>query len=424
MKKVFLVVAIGLILTFNLSAANQFVKKTFFSPALNQDKTYFISYPDGYDQSDTTKKFPVIIFLHGAGVNAQDIVDKLEPIFSNTFAKLLYPNFYKVIFVIPDGSAAPYMGSFYTNSELYGNFETYIATDLYNEVHEKYYTYYHREKWAIMGHSMGGYGSMKIALKYPDQFIGEASLSGPLDITYYNELLPLVLEENGNKAPYNFTYSGSVTKLMFSMAGAFSPDVTLNPPVRFPIKSDGTIDQDVISHWKTENPINLIRTWKGNPNMALFIYCGEKDEYKLLPQNKLFSDTLSVYNIVHTYVDDPTGDHVNSLLTSFPQGLNFLCNVMDTAQIKTNLNSVSSIQKQKCYIYPNPAKDFLNFSFSEANDIQKVNIISITGSTLKTYPSQNLKYGLDISGLKPGCYLLSVRFSDGRIENYNFIKAN
>jgi S-formylglutathione hydrolase FrmB len=424
MKKVFLVFAIGLFLSINLSAANQFVKKTFYSSALKQDKTYFVSYPDGYDQSDTTKKFPVIIFLHGAGVNAQDIVDKLEPIFSSTFAKLLYPNFYKVIFLIPDGSATPYMGSFYTNSELYGNFETYIANDLTNEISKNYNTYDHRERWSIMGHSMGGYGSMKIALKYPGQFIGEASLSGPLDITYYNELLPLVLEENGNQAPYNFTYSGSVTKLMFSMAGAFSPDVTSNPPVRFPIKSDGTIDQDVISLWKTENPINLIRTWKGNPNMAMFIYCGEKDEYKLLPQNKLFSDTLSVYNITHTYIDDPTGDHVNSLLTSFPQGLNFLCNVMDTAQIRSNPNSISSIAKQKNYIFPNPAKNQLNFSSSNIDDIQKVTVISITGSSIKTYSSQDLKNGLNISELKPGYYLLSVWSSNGHQESLNFIKTD
>jgi len=424
MKKSFILITIGLLFSTSIFAANRFVEKTFFSTALNQDKTYYVSYPDGYSESDTTKKYPVIVFLHGATVNAKSIVEEFNPIFSNPLAKILYPNFYKVIFVIPDGSASPYLGSFYTNSALYGNFETYIATDLFQELHQKFNTYDHREKWSIMGHSMGGYGSMKIALKNPDQFIGIASLSGPINITYCDILLPLVLEENGNSAPYTFTYQGNITKLMFSMAGAFSPNLSASNSIDFPILPDGTINQEVMTLWEKENPINYIRTWKGNPNMAIYMYCGELDEYKLLPQNRFFSDTLNAYNIKHTFTIDPSGDHVNSLLTSFPQGLNFLYNVMDTAQIRINPNSISSISKQKYHIYPNPASDRLNISSSDTKSVEKVTIFSTTGSTVKTFSAQELNSGLDISILKPGCYLLSVSFFNGQKENYNFIKTN
>jgi len=424
MKKRLLFFVCILFISSSSFALNRFVEKSFFSQALNQDKTYFVSYPDGYNQSDTTKKFPVILFLHGASVDGRFTTNQIDSVMSNPLAKIFFPNFYKVIFVIADGSSAPFLGSFYTNSELYGNIENYIAVDLYNEINIKNNTYKHREKWSIMGHSMGGYGSMKIALKYPDQFIGEASLSGPLNITYYNELLPLVLEENGNKAPYNFTYSGSVTKLMFSMAGAFSPDITKDPPVIFPILTDGTINQEIMPLWEAQNPINYIRTWKGNPEMAILMYCGELDEFKLLSQNKIFSDSLLAYNIPHTFLIDPNGDHVSSLLKSFPEGLNFLYNVMDTAQIRVKPNAISTIHKQKEYIFPNPAKDRLCFSYSETSGIEKVTIVSITGSTLKTYPILNLKDGLDISALKPGYYLLSIRFHNGKIENYNFVKED
>jgi pimeloyl-ACP methyl ester carboxylesterase len=424
MRKEFALFAIGLFFSFNVSALNRFVEKSFFSQALNKDKTYFVSCPDGYNTSDTTKKYPVIIFLHGASVNAQDIVEQFDSIVSLPFAKILFPNFFKVIFCIADGSAPPYLGSFYSNSELYGNFETYIATDFYNEIHQKYNTYNHREKWSLLGHSMGGYGSMKIALKYPNQFIGIASLSGPLHTTYYNDILPLLLKEHGNTPPYVFPYQGDVTKLIYSMAGAFSPDTTKNPPIDFPILSDGTVDQEVITRWEVENPINFIRKWNGNPPMAIFTYCGELDEYKLLSQNQIFADSLTAHNIQHTFKNDPNGDHVNSLLTSFPLGLNFLFGVMDTAQIRSTPNSVTTILKQKFYIYPNPAKDRLNFSISETNGIEKVTIISIMGSSMKTYSSQNLKNGLDISALKPGYYLLSVTFFNGRKENFNFIKTD
>lgn len=420
MKNILTLFALILLFSLKLSAANQFVKKTFFSPALNQDKTYYISYPDGYNQADVTKKYPVMVFLHGAGVNAQDVASQLDSI--APLARFLIPNLFKLLFVIADGSASPYQGSFYTNSELYGNFETYIATDLYKEINQNYKTYKQREKWSIIGHSMGGYGSMKIALKYPNQFIGVASLSGPLHITYYNDLLPMVLGENGNTPPYNFTYhgSGSVTQLMFSMAGAFSPNIKANPQIDFPISSDGTINQTVLPKWEANNPINLIRKWSGKPKVAIFLYCGELDNFKLHHQNQIFSDSLKANNILYTLKLDPKGDHVESLFTSLPLGLNFLYGVMDTAKIIPN--SISSFEKQKYFVFPNPVKNRLNFSASKTNDIQRISIISISGSTIKTFSPQNLKDGLDISSIKPGCYLLSVSYLNGRKENYNFIR--
>jgi predicted esterase len=418
MKQICILVTACLLFAFNSSMANQFVKKTFFSTALNKDKTYYISYPDGYDQTDTTKKYPVMVFLHGASVNAQDVAEQLDSIVP--LARFLIPNLFKILFVIADGSEPHYLGSFYTNSELYGNFETYIATDLYKEIRQNYNTYKHREKWSIIGHSMGGYGSMKIALKYPDQFIGVAALSGPLHITHYDDILPLLLKEHGDAPPYNFTYQGDVTKLIYSMAGAFSPDKSADPPIIFPVLSDGTLNQEIMPLWEAQNPINLIRLWKGKPKMAMYLYCGVKDEYKLLSQNQIFSDSLTANNITHTFRIDPEGDHVYSLLTSLPLGLNFLYGVMDTAKISSS--SILSISKKESYIYPNPVKDRMYFSASKTNEIERLSIISISGSTIKSFQTQNLKDGLDISNLKPSCYLLSVSFLNGYKENYRFIR--
>jgi S-formylglutathione hydrolase FrmB len=424
MKKVFLLITIGLILSFNLSALNRFIEKSFFSSALNQDKTYFVSYPDGYNQADTTQKYPVILFLHGASVDGQFTANQIDSVMSNPLAKFLFPNFYKIIFVIADGSAPPFLGSFYTNSELYGNFETYIAVDLYQEIRKKNNTYNYREKWTIMGHSMGGYGSMKIALKYPEKFIGIASLSGPLHTTYYNEILPLLLEEHGNTPPYEFNWQGDVTKLIYSMAGAFSPDTSIYPPVIFPVLSDGTLNQEVMPLWEAQNPINFIRTWKGDPNLAIFMYCGELDEYKLLPQNQLFSDSLTAYNIQHTFRIDPYGDHVNSLITSFPMGLNFLFDVMDTSKVETNHNSITRIEKNKNNLFPNPATDRIYLSTSANEIISNASICTIRGTLLQRFSDTDSKSGIPISSIEPGYYLLLIEFSNGKREIHHFIKAN
>ncbi len=225
MKRVKFIIVIAVLLGMVLTAAgeNRFVEKSFFSEAMEKDMTYYVSYPEGYDEGDVTKKFPVVIFLHGASVNAGTAVQQIEPFITNPFTQLIFENLFKVIFVVPDGSADPFLGSFYTNSALYGNYEDYISEDLVNEISGNYNTYDEREKWAIRGHSMGGYECMKIALKNPEDYVGVAALSAPLHITYYEDILPLLLEEHGEAPPYEYTYQGDVTKLIYSMAGAFSP---------------------------------------------------------------------------------------------------------------------------------------------------------------------------------------------------------
>jgi S-formylglutathione hydrolase FrmB len=402
--------------------AEQFVAKKFFSESLKQEKTYYISYPTGYNESDTTIKYPVVLFLHGASVDAQYIATQFES-YSFLF-KLVCPNLFSVIFVIADGSAEPYLGSFYTNSTLYGNFEDYIENDLYSEIKTNYHTYSQRAKWSIMGHSMGGYGSMKIALKHPEKFIGVSSLSGPLHTTYYDDLLPLVLAENGGAAPYNFTYQGSITKLMFSMAGAFSPNTDKNPPVDFPITTEGTIDTQIVSVWNENNPINMIKDLVGKPNLSFFIYCGGKDEYKLLPENELFVDSLIKYDQTYTKKFDADGDHVNSLSTSFPLGLNYLYNLMDTSKIDYVQNISNLAKASNDYIYPNPVLNQLSYKSTSWTDIEDAALISSQGNIIEYLDIENLRNGIAVNYLKSGLYILKVNYKNGFIATKKFIKLN
>lgn len=402
-------------------SAKWFQKKTIFSKALQQEKTYFVGLPDGYNELDLSKKYPVIIFLHGASAIAEDIVNILEPNLDNFFCRLLVPNLFKVILVIPDGSCEPFKGSFYTNSALYGNYEDYIVQDMTEEVTAGYHTYKNREKWSIMGHSMGGFGAMKNALKYPEKFIGVSSLSGPLNITYFDELLPIINAEHGSAIPYDYSYSGNVTKLVYSMAGAFTPNLEADPPVDFPIDSSGKMNPEVLDRWEEFNPINFIRKWNGNPVVAIHTYCGEKDEFKLAATNQMFADTLKKYNIKYTYVRDPEGDHVNSLLTSFPLGINFLYQVMDTAQIRVVTKSERFQLANTPLLYPNPATD--RFRISGINqDLNQISIYNSSGRKVMQINRPVLNSAIDIHGLIPGLYYVSLDGSGERSSSFKLIK--
>lgn len=89
-----------------------------------------------------------------------------------------YANEYGIAVVMPEGHR-----SWYTDTADGARYLSYIAEELpracrsfFRGLSDK------REDNMIAGLSMGGYGAMKIAIRYPDTFGGCASLSGALDI--------------------------------------------------------------------------------------------------------------------------------------------------------------------------------------------------------------------------------------------------
>ncbi len=62
-----------------------------------------------------------------------------------------------------DGEA----GAFYTNSTVTGNCEDYIYRNLAQNVDANYRTIVRSESRGNAGHSMGGYGAVTLAMKYP-----------------------------------------------------------------------------------------------------------------------------------------------------------------------------------------------------------------------------------------------------------------
>ena len=90
----------------------------FYSNVLQVDCGYTIHLPEGYDNSD--EHYPVLYFLHGFGANHYLVYGGIHDIVDSLISLGQVDPF---IIVRPDGSASPYLGSFYTNSALYGDFE-------------------------------------------------------------------------------------------------------------------------------------------------------------------------------------------------------------------------------------------------------------------------------------------------------------
>jgi len=140
----------------------------FHSAALDREMKYRILLPCGYQTG--SRRFPVLYLLHGlyGDYLNWDTRTNLERCAQR----------YELIVVMPDAG-----DSWYTNSatDPKDKFEDYIAKDLVAEIDGKFRTLRSRHARAIAGLSMGGYGALKIALRYHDDFAFAGSLSGALD---------------------------------------------------------------------------------------------------------------------------------------------------------------------------------------------------------------------------------------------------
>jgi putative tributyrin esterase len=141
---------------------------SFHSAALDREMKYRILLPCGYQTGGG--RLPVLYLLHGlyGDYLNWDTRTNLER----------YAQGYKLIVVMPDAG-----DSWYTNSatDPKDKFEDYIAKDLVAEIDGKFRTLRSRHARAIAGLSMGGYGALKIALRYHDDFAFGGSLSGALN---------------------------------------------------------------------------------------------------------------------------------------------------------------------------------------------------------------------------------------------------
>jgi S-formylglutathione hydrolase FrmB len=317
-------------LSFEILGQGTIKNVSFYSKSVKINRGVQIYLPQGYSPQDSTTRYPVIYFLHGAGVD-QYYYTQLFGVFNNL---IITHSISPLIVVKPDGSIGPWGGSYYTNSELYKNFEDYIVYDLVHFIDSAYNTNASREKRAIMGHSTGAFGAMKLALKHPDIYCSVSAHSGPLDFKHFSDWIPMILAENGGPPvsvynPYAGGGSSYWTYLFYSMAGAFFPNLTNSPyPVDFPLDSLGNWIDSVWNRWAVHDPALLARNITQSSDLTIFFDCGMQDEFLLYPFNTAFADSLD--NLGLTYVFQSfNGDHMTQMYSRFSIGFQFLNSVMN-----------------------------------------------------------------------------------------------
>ena len=284
--------------------------------------------PPGYDNS--TQRYPVLYFLHGYGATDKDIVQWFD-LRKQMDAAITSGKIKPFIIVLAD-SRTRFLGSFYINSPLAGNWGDFIARDLVAWADKNFRTIADRKSRGVAGHSMGGYGTLRMAMLYPDVFSSAYALS-PAAIDWHGEFtvnnsgFKRVARNNNlesilkglEEAATNHEESAFFSGVFTSMARMISPDENAGPlQARFPVeyKGDSAIyNIDVIKQWEKNFPMNMVdEHLDALRNLtALKLDWGRNENFPHVPFTALqLSKKLEAYKIEH-FAEEYLGDHGNMI---------------------------------------------------------------------------------------------------------------
>jgi enterochelin esterase-like enzyme len=267
--------------------------------------------PPGY-AADTKQRYPVVYFLHGYGVTAQFYANTMN--WPTAIDRAINEaHLQKMIVVMPD-AYTPYGGSMYSNSVTTGNWEAYVARDLVGYIDSHFRTIAKREARGLSGHSMGGYGTLRIGMKYPDTFVALYAMSACcLDPRAAS---PADAELEKIKTPAEVAAVPGFGRTTLAASAAWAPNAK-RPPFFLDLPTvNGVAQKDVVARYLANAPTEMVSKHAGQLKRysAIVMDVGTKDN--LIGGNAAMDKELTRLGIKHRY-ETYDGDHVNRVTQRF-----------------------------------------------------------------------------------------------------------
>ncbi len=236
--------------------------------------------PPSYD-TDKLRRFPVLYYLHGLGENEQMFVSSdgwqlIEDLRDQG-------QIGEFLIVTPDADR-----SFYINSrDGRTRYEDFFIQEFLPYLERRYRVQAERAHRGIAGISMGGYGALRLAFRYPKLF-GSVSVHSAALL----EKLPAISVSNPGQSP-----------VMRMMGAAFG-----SPPDR--------------AFWERNTPFTLARNSRP-AGLKIYFDCGTADEYGFNAGAQQFHDLLTARGIPHEFHLYPGGHDWQYFAAHLPASLQF-----------------------------------------------------------------------------------------------------
>jgi enterochelin esterase-like enzyme len=276
------------------------------------DRDVSVYLPASYAK-DNTRRYPVIYFLHGYTDSEDNWFRKpghwinLPTVLNKTFGE---PGNREMIVVMPDAFTR-FEGSFYGTSVDTGDWDGFVSQELVAYIDSHYRTLAQVSSRGLAGHSMGGYGTIRIGMRHPEVFSSIYALS-PCCLITAVEPSEMMKEAEAVKTPEQIHTASFFARAQLATAAAWSPNPEDAPlHIDLPVK-DGKVQRLVMAKWAANAPVAMLDQYIPNVKRlkALAMDIGDKDG--LGPGLKLFDAALSQYKIPHFY-EVYDGDHLNHI---------------------------------------------------------------------------------------------------------------
>lgn len=274
-------------------------------------REFYVLLPPSYATSD--KRYPVVYVLHHYTGNAFSMVGPIKLAYQNA---LRTGDLQEMIFVFPNANNT-LGGSGYLSSPTIGDYETYLTQELVAQIDATYRTLADRSGRGITGCSMGGDGSIHLALKYPGTFSVAAPASGTYDWardpTWKDGTKGL---ESLPEDMADVRSLGWQARWLLAGAAAVAPNPAKPPfyldmPVAT-VNGEAQIVPEVFDKMAAVDPVHDVDRYLAQPERlrAILIYHGNKDNNGPVELARDFDKLLSDRGIEHQYLEINAG-HCN-----------------------------------------------------------------------------------------------------------------
>ncbi|MDH3648596.1 MAG: esterase family protein [Saprospiraceae bacterium] len=262
-----------------------------------------------------SQNYPVVYMLHGFTDNDSKWFGHEEHWIDlpHLVDKAIVEGQSKELIVVMPNAYNRFKGSMYSSSITIGDWESFISEDLVHHIDQRYRTIPELGSRGLAGHSMGGYGAIRLGMKRPDVFSSIYLLS------------PCCMDSNVNPNPglrRNVAAVQVVDQLeeqpffviaTLAASAAWAPNPT-KPPFYLDLPFDGEEDQPaVVAKFHANATLSMLDQYIPNLRRlrAIRFDVGNQD-WGINGATKRLHDALSKYGIEHNY-ESYDGDHINGV---------------------------------------------------------------------------------------------------------------
>ena len=275
------------------------------------DRDVSIYLPASY-KTDTQRRYPVVYFLHGFTDDDAKWYGFTKHWIS--LPAVLNEGKSEIIFVTPNAYTR-FQGSMYSSSVTTGDWETYVAKELVAYVDSHYRTLANAASRGLAGHSMGGYGTLRIGMKYPDVFSSIYALSPCCLTSGLNmEKGPgPVAKAEAVATTADVEKADFITKAMLASGAAWSPNPG-KPPLFLSLPwQGGEFHPEIAAKWSANSPlVTLDQHIRNLKRLGAIAFDAGTEDKSIAASIKILDAGLSTYNIPHTY-QTYQGNHVDHI---------------------------------------------------------------------------------------------------------------